>query len=347
MLTPYGGECSVTVDVYDWQGLDSIDAVYVQAPDFFDGTIELGDPVDNGNYFTFSGIFTNELGGSGEDIPVLIRVVDTAASGNPYLEAFQVGYVTVNDVVITLEEDAAYKTPGTNYNFGQKGYELSVVEPPIDYLDYDGPWDFTVIDIVSDVHRLMLSPDDPEVSEFVDDYDPTVDVFVRDPGTAGLVYRAEEHNYAEGALFFHGMHSKEDFQGSLEFGTPMVFPYPYDINTDITDSKTVTIIPTVLWITFEYHITCVGQGWVKVPLDGGTWHHCLYLRTTVELTTGGSMGEGWAGTLLYLEWIADDGTVVAQVLSGNDADEGFNFDPDTWEITGEATFMALQEITNF
>jgi len=346
-LTPTGGECSVAVDVYDWQGIATIDAVHIQAPDFFDGAIELGNPVDNGNYFTFSGNFTNDNGGYGADIPLLIRVVDTAAAGNPYIEAFQLAHISNGDVEITLQEDAIYKTPGTDYTFGQTSFELSVVEPPFDYLDMDGPWDFMNFTPASNIHRVIFAPTDPEVSGFANAFPKAVDCFVRDPGTEGPVYRAEEHNLTQGVLFVHGMYSLEDFQGVVKYSPPATFPYPYNKATDFTATKIVWIIPSLLWIKFDYHIKAVGQGWAYVPLEGGTWHNCLYLRTTLDLTSGGDLGQGWVGTLLYLEWIADDGTVVGQVLTGNDSDEGFNFDPDTWEITGIATFMGLKEIASF
>jgi hypothetical protein len=50
--------------------------------------------------------------------------------------------------------------------------------------------------------------------------------------------------------------------------------------------------------------------------------------------------------LLY-EWIADDGTVAAMVLSENLKDQPQNFDPDTYVVTGQADFSGLAGITHF
>lgn len=345
-FSPGGWQCDIEVDVYDWQGITSIDGVYVQAPDIFDGEIELHGPVDNGDYYTYSGTFSNDNGADGADIPVLIRVRDQKAGTNPYLEAFQLAYVSITaDVVITLEEDEAFKTPGTDYSYAQDSFELSVVTAPYDYLSTTGPWDMTGFDSGVDAHKIIYAPDANEVSTFVNDFPPEVEYFVRDPGVDGYVYRAEEHDEVSGDLILYGMHSLEDFNGSVDYDPVAHFPYPLDMSTDYVVNTKVTVFPVLLVLEFEYHTVAVGQGFVKAPYDGGTWYNCLYLRTTIDMVSTGSMGQGWEGCLLHYEWVADDGTLVGQILTGNDVDVYPNYDPDTFEITGNATFLTLKDIS--
>ncbi len=346
LLTLTGGNCDVEVDVYDWQGGATIDAVTISAPQFFPGPLALGDPVDNGDYVTYSTTFSNDSGISAES-HVLITATDTGASTNQYLEAFYVDHLMVlaGDVVITLAEDADFKTPGTDYEYGLKEFNFGTAASPIDYTDLDGPWDFTDITYTDSDHRTVFDTTDDEVSGFVNDFPPDVEYFLRE-GTDNGMFRAEEHNEASDSLYLYGVYYPGDF-GAIVFDTPGAFQYPMDINTDTTVQKSVVIIPFLLTIVFEYRTVAIGQGWTKVPYDGGTWHNCLLTRATLEMNSSGAMGEGWLGTALQYEWLADDGTCVAMLMSANAVDNDPNFDDVTFEFIGSGDFLALQDITTF
>lgn len=345
-LTFTGGSCNVEVDVYDWQGAASIDAVTIRAPQFFPGSLALGDPVVNGDYVTYSTTFSNDSGTSAES-HVLITATDTGASTNQYLEAFYIDHLVVlaGDVVITLAEDADFKTPGTDYEYGLKGFNFSAAPSPIDYTDLDGIWDFTGISYSASESRTIFGTDADEVSGFVNDFPPDVEYFLRESDATGL-FRAEEHNEASGSLYLYGVYYPGDY-GSIVFDTPGVFDYPMDINTDTTVKKSIVIIPFLLTLVFEYHTVAIGQGWTKVPFDGGTWHNCLLTRATLEITSSGAIGEGWLGTALQYEWLADDGTCVAMLVAANAVDTTPNFDDVTFELIGSGEFLALEDITTF
>lgn len=346
-LSPGGGECNVWVDVYDRQGISTIDAVYLNAPSICLGLKQFGSPVDHGDYVTYWLAITNELKNIGPDFPILLEAKDEEAATNQYLQAFQLVSVAIPDVVITLDDDAHYKTPGTDYNYAYRVVDVSGEDPPVDYLDFDGPWDFTQGSYPENEHRIIYSPSDPEVAAFKNDFPASVEYFLCEGSGDSSAYRAEAHNETAEALYLYGIYSKEMFSGSLVFNTPAVFQYPLNMISDITISKKVTIIPFILIVQVDIHLKAIGCGWVKAPIGGGTWYNCLLLRETVDIKTSGTAGQGWVATLLLYEWVADDGAVASMVLSGNRKDQPQNFDPDTYVLTGEADFSGLAEITHF
>ena len=346
-ITPEGGVCTLEVDVYDWQGMATIEGVYIQAPDIFTGTKQFSNPVDYGDFVTYSITFANDLGGYGENLPVLIRAKDIEATTNPYLESFKFDYVPIVDVEITLDEDEDFKTPGTDYIFGRDEYDLSSTAAPVDYLDTNGPWDFTEIEFSDVDHRMALAKDDPLVADFVNDFPAAVEYFFLegDPDTG--IFRAEQHNYPTNQLYLHGIVTSDETFGTIVFSTPAAYQYPINKTTSFTVHKEITIIPFVLTAIFDFEVTALGQGWARVPYDGGEWFNVLLLRNTIEMATGGMAGEGWMATMLAYEWTSDDGTVVAMLVSENAKDEPANFDDATFVITGICEFAALQEITYF
>ena len=346
-LSPGGGECDVSVDVYDWQGGSTIDSVYLACPNLCNSVKQFGFPVDHGNYVTYSLTFTNELMNVGPDFPVLIQASDTEAATNQYLESFYYLSLSVPDVIITLDDDAHYKTPGTDYNYAYRAVDVSTEQPPVDYLDFNGPWDFTSGSYPENEHRIIYSPDAPEVAEFKNQFSSDVEYFLREGGGDSSAYRAEAHKEPAGGLYLYGIYSKEMFDGSLVFNTPAVFQYPLNTVSDMTINKKITVVPFVLIVEIEFHLKAVGCGWAKVPIGGGTWYNCLLMRESVDIETSGVAGQGWVATLLLYEWVADDGTVVAMVLSSNAKDQPQNFNPDTFVVTGGANFSGLAEITHF
>ncbi len=346
-ITPDGGECTLDVDVYDWQGMATIEGVYVQAPDIFTGTKQFGSPVDYGDYVTYSITFANELGGYGEYLPILVRVRDTEAATNPYLESFVFGYVPIVDVEITLDEDEDFKTPGTDYVYGREPYDLGSTAAPVDYLDTNGPWDFTQIDFSDVDHRIALAKNDPLVADFVNDFPAAVEYFFLEGDPETGVFRAESHNHSTNQLNLHGIVTNDATLGTIVFSTPATYQYPISKTTSFTVHKEITIIPFVLTAIFDFKVTALGQGWARVPYDDGEWFNVLLLRNTIEMSTGGLAGEGWMATYLAYEWTSDEGDVVAMLGSNNVKDEPANFNETTYTITSECEFAALQQINNF
>ena len=78
-----GGQAEIFVDVYDHQGLETIGAVTVEAPDLFDGVVELAYEQQGADkMWRYSGTIENTKYAIGYNFPVLVRVVDTESDQN-------------------------------------------------------------------------------------------------------------------------------------------------------------------------------------------------------------------------------------------------------------------------
>jgi hypothetical protein len=83
-LEPVQGSAQpIEIVVFDHQGLATISAVIMEAPDLFDGVVQVEYSEDVGaDNFLFSGTLTNEKGAPAGEYPLLIRVIDTEEDPN-------------------------------------------------------------------------------------------------------------------------------------------------------------------------------------------------------------------------------------------------------------------------
>ena len=78
-----GSSEPMEIVVFDHQGLSTISAVLIEAPDLFDGVKQVNYSEDVGpDNYLFKGSLTNEKGAPVGDYPLLIRVIDTAKDAN-------------------------------------------------------------------------------------------------------------------------------------------------------------------------------------------------------------------------------------------------------------------------
>lgn len=83
LTTAPGSVAPITVDVYDWQGADTIAAVSIESPELFPGTIDLGhSATNNDGSEEYSGAIVNETGAGLGFYPVLVKVSDTESDPN-------------------------------------------------------------------------------------------------------------------------------------------------------------------------------------------------------------------------------------------------------------------------
>ncbi len=95
-----GGSEPIKVLVNDHQGISTINKVTVEAPGLFNGVVELTQSTGGENSAEYTGTILNDLGGTADNSPLLIRVVDTEVDEfSGQIDAWQVEYGT------TLEED--------------------------------------------------------------------------------------------------------------------------------------------------------------------------------------------------------------------------------------------------
>ncbi len=77
-LPPLGGNAEVLIDIYDWQGPETIDRVEIEAPDYFNGYSD-AEFLENGDgYVRYHGYVWNHLSPPGDNAyQVLVRISDT------------------------------------------------------------------------------------------------------------------------------------------------------------------------------------------------------------------------------------------------------------------------------
>jgi len=357
-ITRYGGTADFRLDVYDWQ--KDIDTAYLESPLIFDDALTLTDPEDFGDFVRFTGTLSNDNLPDFEQAEILAyaRGVDPVSS-TTYTDyhLYHLPLATVPDggVIITIQDEIAYKTVGTGYEYGGSNYDYSTgSEPPVDYSDHDGPWDFTAVPNDASAVREVLAKTDPEVAPFAGDFSGHVTHFFK---TQWLIesetrelYQAESINESGNLLRLWGIYEEQDLEGAIPFDPPIDFQYPMDTSTHYIVNKTYTIIPVLLTFKISYESWGIGEGVAFTPVEPGVngwgWdtQASLLVRTLVSMETGGMLGQGPLGEALLYEWYADDGTVYASMTSGNSPDGEPNFDEGTYEITGGVNAVALRSI---
>ena len=105
-LTPAGGSADITVTLLDWQGTLGIGGVKVEAPDLFNGTVNLvySEPGPNPNEYVYTGMISNEKLAPAGDYKYLIATWDQSAGIYLYSElpvsimstSFQIEVTTTN-----------------------------------------------------------------------------------------------------------------------------------------------------------------------------------------------------------------------------------------------------------
>jgi DNA-binding beta-propeller fold protein YncE len=97
-VTPAGGQFDVDLRIYDWQGIDTIETVKLEAPDIFPGIVQADFVSDEGMYALYNATFDNEYGAGVGSYPLLVSAQDknttpvvgqTTAYNIFYAEIFQ------------------------------------------------------------------------------------------------------------------------------------------------------------------------------------------------------------------------------------------------------------------
>jgi hypothetical protein len=262
--------------------------------------------------------------------PISLKAVDECALENVY---------TTNIVVhvgVDYIDDSSFKTIGQRYSYTSGDYAPSEAAFAVDIGDLDGPWDFTQLNLSDlDAHIVTLDKTDPEVSSFKNDFPATYEHFLKSYGIYNFftypVYIPEDYLGNPDRLAWVGIH--EYSLGSRFLSPTCKQEYPFWIFTDFSYLYDLGLI-------FKFDYTAVGyaEGDVTFPFDYGTTEFAVVLKTEMSMTT-----MSISGSSLVYEWLLDDGTVVATVTASN-TDAETNYDPVTKEITGTATFNALDSI---
>ena len=353
-----GGTANVTMDVYDWQ--KDVNKAYVEAPVLTDGAIQLSGPQDMGDFVRFTGELTNQKlpDGNTADVLFYARGTDSVSETvytDYHLYHLPIVHMPTGGVSITIQDDAAYKTLGVKYNYGASDYDWANSNPaPVDYNSATGPWDFTTIPNDAQGTREAYAKDDPAVSSFSGSFNSAVtQIFATEwiiNGTKDPVYQAEQEDIANNRVRLWGIDEQQYLKGAVPMSPPLDFPYPMDTSTHFHLNHKYTVIPIVLTFTLDFETWGIGQGVTFYPVSPGVngwgWEAkpALLTRTVVAASTGGAAGQGALGKALLYEWIADDGTELGTVGSGNDTTNPPNFDETTFQITGTGSGTVLRSI---
>ena len=142
-------------------------------------------------------------------------------------------------------------------------------------------------------------------------YNPASEYFYKFYGQiydiTGSFYQVEEHNEIQDVLKIWGIY-EPDGLGPVAFPSPIVVPFPIDINTDVHDE-----IGIPGYASFIYYYKVLGEGPVIVPYDGITTYESLMVRIYLKIEAP----DGFNGSALMYEWLEDDGKSVALVAAVN------------------------------
>ncbi len=246
--------------------------------------------------------------------------------------------ITVH-VGVTRPEDDLYRTPGTKYSYVSADIPASEAAAYVDVTDLDGPWDFTGLTLSDEGNYTAFIPTDhPEVEPWVDDFTQSIDHFYKTEGIFNIIseafYIGETYITSTPSLLWIGIHEDSTI-GSITLSPKPTHEYPYWIFSEI---DYIYGFPPIF--EFTYNLKGYTEGVVTVPYAGISQ---FALITRYEL---GIDSPALTGSTLVYEWVLDDGTVVAKVAAIN-MDAEINYDPDTLEITGTATYNALSDITPY
>jgi hypothetical protein len=113
-LTASGGEDQLTIDVYDWQGMDETNPVLIECPQLFDGTVTASFLQNGAGYTRYQASISNLKSAPAGSYKVLIGKTSMENNpGTPWLDltAYQIIEVNVNAGANQLPVAAASANP--------------------------------------------------------------------------------------------------------------------------------------------------------------------------------------------------------------------------------------------
>jgi hypothetical protein len=107
---------TLTADVYDWQGHNTIGNVEVRAPALFTGAKVMSKQSGVDNLGTFQIDISNELGASPGTYPILIVATDDNHTSTNHLRAYQLAWVDVINYTAPPPGSVTITNPSVGYN---------------------------------------------------------------------------------------------------------------------------------------------------------------------------------------------------------------------------------------
>ena len=310
--------------ITDWLWDFDADGVF---GDFYD----LGTDVDPAKYFT-PGYHEIDL-----------KVIDNGGAEDTLDQLLS---FTVYDAIsIELWEDQWWKAMN-DWSYISRDH-VSPAGIPINYLNYNGPWDFTVVTYPDTPDTMVqLTVTHPEVAPFIPAFFPASTDYVmkhgiHSPPYDGNLYFVEEADMLSEILMLHGYYGDNFYTGETDLyqfdsttGGVIEVQFPLDMSLDLEFYHHFPAVNPIM--TMHYTEIALGEGEYDVPYSGPLSGVALYTRTYWELEI---QGEPALQALLY-KWTDDDGAQVARLYTLNTT-EVSNFNTTTYEIFGESRLTVL------
>ncbi len=135
-----GSTAILTIDVYDWQGAGTIDAVHIEGPYFWDGLIEATEDTGGPGTKRFSCEIVNDYGYVDQgNYPVAVRVLDTASVTTPGTLIDNICYKVIQ-VPVALNHPPICAAEVSN-NEPDPGEEITFTDTST---DLEGPGDLDI-----------------------------------------------------------------------------------------------------------------------------------------------------------------------------------------------------------
>jgi hypothetical protein len=242
-------------------------------------------------------------------------------------------------VGVTLLEDQAFKEINSKHVFMSKELDVADAVSHVDILDKNGPWDFTKLPLIAaDSYNVTLDKDNPEVAAFQDSFTSPYIHFYKTSGFYEMgdedvdaqIYIAENYLHDPDILQWVGAFETYAFNLPMGFDPAIEVPFPLWVFTHVNYSVGFGDL-----YDFTYKVDGWGEGLVTIPKGGGQTARAVVLRYQSLANT-----PDHSVSLIAFQWVLDDGTVAAVVGAGNTEDVT-QWDIETGEITGTASFNAL------
>jgi PKD repeat protein len=246
---------------------------------------------------------------------------------------------------VTQAEDIAAKALGMRSSYLSADMPVSSAAYAVDLNDMDGPWNFTALPLTDlGNYTVTLDKDDPECAGFKDMILSPYVHFFKAEGTYVMspinsfdkfLYLAENYVQNPDRLKWVGLNGEWSV-GPANLIPAIEFPFPFWVFSSVENTTDLGGV-----VSFSYKMEGLGEGIVVYPYDTVTTKPCILLRYQAVIATPSYDYSG-----ICYSWMLDDGTQVAEVAAVNIFDD-IQWDVDTGQITGNASFNALNEIVPY
>ena len=275
------------------------------------------------------------------------KVVDSKGLEDELDPIFQVVISPLGDVVVHLSEEEAMNPIGAEYDFRALFGDIGGTSI-INYLDFDGPWDFTDLLPNTTFSQDILDKNDPTYSSHNSNW-PSLQYYILQSGPSSLSGSLTE---AVGA-FSRSYTSPPDDGFQYNYGiidvTPGMYddvvfvPYnamawPIDKYTNQYDSFDWSALGVPIFT--EVWTTGIGQGTVICEVNGVEESYNALLLKVVQRDVDQVLFTTLSHTISY-RWISDDGLELAAITAVNAATNPDNWNAASGLITGNGTIRWL------